>query len=70
MNRNDIDKKTTIELVSDCVREHDSIMLTITSVRKKMEGYGIALGMNTEYAKNHIASSAFLRGWLIGQKTN
>lgn len=56
--------------VSRILREHDKLSNDLAVIKKKMEDVSISLGMNREYAKNHIASSGFLRGWIISARNN
>jgi hypothetical protein len=56
--------------ISRILREHDKLSNELAVIKKKMEDVSISLGMNREYAKNHIASSGFLRGWIVAARNN
>jgi hypothetical protein len=56
--------------ISRILREHDKLSNELAVIKKKMEDVSISLGMNKEYAKNHIASSGFLRGWIVAARNN
>lgn len=57
-----------LEHVSNTIRDYDDIMSELQQIRTEVKEIAIILGMNAEYANNHIASSAFVRGWLISQR--
>lgn len=54
--------------ISTLLREHDKLATELAHIKKRMEDISVSLGMNKEYAKNHIASSGFLRGWIIASR--
>ena len=56
--------------ISKLLREHDKLAADIAYLKKRMEDISVSLGMNKENAKNHIASSGFLRGWIIAARNN